>query len=180
MSDHGFQIDDLDAVLLSGGPGSYTGLRIAASGIKGLLFNSSATLYSVNTLASFAVSAMTNDSGCTTIHSVIDARRTHLYHQSYSIEAGLLKKKNNLEVKEISDVEDLISQGDCIVGTGITRLRDDIISGTKVFDSDYISAKSLVRLYEIQPDSDFINKTTVEEFEPDYYTSNQINNSNAK
>ena len=34
INEHAFNIGDLEAVLVSNGPGSYTGLRIAASAIK--------------------------------------------------------------------------------------------------------------------------------------------------
>src|SRR6056297_488404 len=41
----GAGISDLDAILFSGGPGSYTGLRIGASAIKGFLWERCSTVY---------------------------------------------------------------------------------------------------------------------------------------
>ena len=78
--EHDFKIEDLDAVLVSNGPGSYTGLRIAASAIKGIVFGKDVNLFACNTLASFA---MAKENNSRAIHSIIDARRTHVYHQAF-------------------------------------------------------------------------------------------------
>lgn len=80
MKEHDFSIADLDAALVSTGPGSYTGLRIAASAVKGMLFGLNVDVYAGNTLAGFAQSA-----GEGTVHAVINARRKHLYHQKFEV-----------------------------------------------------------------------------------------------
>ena len=76
MDEQDFKIAELNAVLVSNGPGSYTGLRIAASALKGILFGTDVKLYAVNTLASFAMNTEAEKGD--TVHSIIDARRTHL------------------------------------------------------------------------------------------------------
>ena len=180
MNEHQFSINELDAVLVSSGPGSYTGLRIAASGVKGLLFDSDVKLYAVNTLASFGMSVLATNATCKTIHAVIDARRTHLYHQCYLVQDHSLIKKNELEVREISEIDTIIKPEDCIIGTGINRLNDNLVSQLKVYDADYITAKSLIKIFEEQPNSEWVQNEAIDLFEPNYFTSNQINNSNAK
>jgi tRNA threonylcarbamoyladenosine biosynthesis protein TsaB len=77
-------ISGLEAVLFSNGPGSYTGLRIGAAAIKGLLFGREIPLFTFPTLLAFAAGAMGRQSSGT-IHAVIDARRNHLYYQSVGI-----------------------------------------------------------------------------------------------
>jgi tRNA threonylcarbamoyl adenosine modification protein YeaZ len=77
-TEHSFEFSDLDAVLVSTGPGSYTGLRIAASAVKGMFFGLDVAIYAGNTLAGFAQSL---EKG--TVHAVINARRKHLYHQQF-------------------------------------------------------------------------------------------------
>ncbi|WP_409029096.1 tRNA (adenosine(37)-N6)-threonylcarbamoyltransferase complex dimerization subunit type 1 TsaB [Gracilimonas sediminicola] len=84
MKEHDFSIADLDAALVSTGPGSYTGLRIAASAVKGMLFGLNVDVYAGNTLAGFAQSA-----GEGTVHAVINARRKHLYHQKFEVGESL-------------------------------------------------------------------------------------------
>lgn len=169
----GFKICDLDSVIVSEGPGSYTGLRISASAVKGLLFRQEVLLLAVNTLASFAGSAAAK-SEIKTIHSIIDARRVHVYHQQFEIVDHQLKALTEVKIKPIKKLEKLIQAGDGIVGTGIKRLDEGALSQAKVFDASHISAKSLFCLRDMDTEHQFINKVDIESFDPKYYSSNQI------
>lgn len=176
MEEHGFSIPDLDAVLVSQGPGSYTGLRISASAVKGLLFQTEVPLYGVNTLASFAIQVMEENPETETIHSIIDARRVHVYHQQFSVADGKLTAKDDVEIIPLKAFESMVRKGDLVVGTGLKRLSKNIKEKAMVFGTEAISAKSLIRLYE-QGSNDFFHEDDPEAFEPKYYTSNQVNNS---
>lgn len=71
---------DLDAVCISGGPGSYTGLRIGTSTCKGICFGSNIPLISVNTLQVIAAMARAKyKSQYDMIVPMIDARRMEVY-----------------------------------------------------------------------------------------------------
>jgi tRNA threonylcarbamoyl adenosine modification protein YeaZ len=78
----GVEMSELDAILFSRGPGSYTGLRIGASAIKGFLYGRDVPLYTFPTLFSFAAGLELTSKPCE-IFSVIDARRSHLYIQKF-------------------------------------------------------------------------------------------------
>lgn len=73
------------------GPGSFTGLRIAASAVQGLAFSSGLPAVPVSTLACQAQTAMRlalvaeGDLVC----SVLDARINELYHATYRLQDGL-------------------------------------------------------------------------------------------
>ena len=176
MQEHDFKIWELNTVLVSNGPGSYTGLRIAASAVKGMLFGTKVNLFEANTLAGFAQSVI-DKAGTEPVHAIIDARRTHVYHQAFS-------KGENPEplgtpaVKELMELEAELIPGSVIVGTGIGRISEAALQGVKVFGSDAITASSLITLFNAQPDSGYFKKTTLEELNPNYLTSNQVNNSN--
>ncbi len=173
MNEYNFKIADLDAVLVSNGPGSYTGLRIAASAIKGILFGTDVPLYAANTLASFAMGV---EERIGIIHSIIDARRTHVYHQAFSSKDGLISKSEP-DIIEISEFEDFIQDGDTIIGTGINRLDKESLSKAELFDETSISASSLIKLYQVPNFLDFCVKTSPEELNPNYISSGQVNNS---
>ena len=77
----------IDAVAVSGGPGSYTGLRIGVSTAKGLCYALGAKLIAVNTLnliaLEFATSHLDIPSGSRII-PMIDARRMEVFTQQYT------------------------------------------------------------------------------------------------
>ncbi len=174
MKDHGFTIDQIKTALVSIGPGSYTGLRIAASAIKGIFFQSNVDVLAVNTLAGFAASQLSSFKGI--VHSIIDARRTHVYHQKYEVNDRLMAI-TKMDVIEISDLEDQLESGQKLVGTGIQRINQEKLARVEVFGSESIRANNLIDLYNILPESEFFEKTTLEELDPNYITSSQVNNS---
>lgn len=77
----------LDAVAVSIGPGSYTGLRIGLSEAKGLAFGLQVPLIGVNTLQLLVVSAMFNhfiEEDKVLYVPMIDARRMEVYTAAYN------------------------------------------------------------------------------------------------
>lgn len=173
MKEHNFRISDLNAVLVSNGPGSYTGLRIAASALKGLLFGTEVPLYAANTLASFA---METEDSSVTIHSIIDARRTHVYYQAFEIGNKLIKKTES-DIVEIAEFQKKINPGDCVIGTGIERLDQNLLKNVRICDDRWITANSLLKLYQLPNFKEFCVKTSPEELNPNYISSGQVNNS---
>lgn len=176
MDEHNFAISELATILVSEGPGSYTGLRIAASGVKGILFGKDIPLIGVNTLASFAISSigsgLAKSSTEQRIHSIIDARRKHLYYQQFVFD-GLLVAKTEVAATPIKQVEQSIDTGDIIVGTGLERIDNAVKEKVKMAGNEAISAQSLITLFEMGA-NDFVTTVVPEEFEPKYYTSSQV------
>lgn len=74
-------LQDLSAIVLSGGPGSYTGLRIGSSTAKGLCFALDIPLIEVSTLKALAAAAISlaPDPGAFLYCPLIDARRMEVY-----------------------------------------------------------------------------------------------------
>ena len=173
QEEHGFSIANLDKVLVSEGPGSYTGLRISASAVKGLLFQSQVSLFGVNTLASFAMQGLKEEPSTTTIHSIIDARRVHVYHQKFRVRDGRLHTDDEVEVIPIEAFESMVHTDDVIIGTGLPRIGESICKKAQTFGPESLSAVSLIYLYQTGK-SDFINKVDPESYEPKYYTSSQV------
>ena len=78
-----FSIKDLDAIAVSKGPGSYTGLRIGVSTAKGLCYALDIPLISVSTLKAMAF-RMAQKEDSDLYCPMIDARRMEVYNAFYN------------------------------------------------------------------------------------------------
>ena len=78
-----FTIKDLDAIAVSKGPGSYTGLRISVSTAKGLCYALDIPLISVSTLKAMAF-GMAQKEKSDLYCPMIDARRMEVYNAFYN------------------------------------------------------------------------------------------------
>lgn len=91
------KLQDLDAIVVSKGPGSYTGLRIGVSSAKGLCYSLDIPLISVNTLQSIAAGMSADIKDNKAFYCpMIDARRMEVYtaifdYQNKEIEATSAK-----------------------------------------------------------------------------------------
>lgn len=80
---------DIDVVAVSGGPGSYTGLRIGVSTAKGLCYATGAKLVQVSTLRLIALRFVNEHpelADDATIRPMIDARRMEVFTQSFCVD----------------------------------------------------------------------------------------------
>lgn len=96
IQDAGIAFTDLDAVAVSMGPGSYTGLRIGVSAAKGLCYALDIPLLAVNTLQALAEVAVNSpkahDEKPEFLVPMIDARRMEVYSAVFDNSAGLLRE----------------------------------------------------------------------------------------
>jgi tRNA threonylcarbamoyladenosine biosynthesis protein TsaB len=77
----GLSFGDLDAVAVSQGPGSYTGLRIGVSTAKGIAYGLDIPLIGINTLQAMAASQAVERGEF--VVAVLDARRMEVYTQTF-------------------------------------------------------------------------------------------------
>lgn len=82
----GMKPEQIDVIVVSKGPGSYTGLRIGVSATKGLAYALGKPVIAVNSLRAIAFAAAQQDS-YDLIAAVIDARRDEVYYSLYDTTA---------------------------------------------------------------------------------------------
>jgi tRNA threonylcarbamoyladenosine biosynthesis protein TsaB len=82
LTDTQISLNDLDAIAWGQGPGSFTGLRIAAAVTQGLAISHDLPVLSVSTLAALAHQA-TRDSGARIVFTSLDARINEIYWAIY-------------------------------------------------------------------------------------------------
>jgi len=82
LDERGLKVSDCDAVCVSKGPGSYTGLRVGVSTAKGLCFGAGLPLLAVGTLDTLVFQAAGEGllpEGCRYVVPMVDARRMEVY-----------------------------------------------------------------------------------------------------
>ena len=89
VSETGCQLTDIDAVAVTAGPGSYTGLRVGLASAKGICYALNKPLILINTLEVIANNAIRNHQPQTFNHTsilfcpLIDARRMEVFTAVY-------------------------------------------------------------------------------------------------
>lgn len=110
----------IDAIAVSIGPGSYTGLRIGLSEAKGLAFGLQVPLIGVNTLKLLTVSTMFHhfiDDEKVLFIPMIDARRMEVYTAAYDSALEPVVEPQAMILDE-SSFSNLLSQGYTLVVMG--------------------------------------------------------------
>ncbi|MBV1922576.1 MAG: tRNA (adenosine(37)-N6)-threonylcarbamoyltransferase complex dimerization subunit type 1 TsaB, partial [Flavobacteriaceae bacterium] len=115
LSESNIKKDDLDAIAISKGPGSYTGLRIGVSAAKGLCFALDVPLISIPTLEILA-SQLQIENGL--IISMLDARRMEVYSSVYNKEIIEVRETKAEVIDETSFVSFLDIENVFFIGNG--------------------------------------------------------------
>ncbi len=96
----GYTLQDLDAIAISKGPGSYTGLRIGTSTAKGLCFALDKPLIAINTLEAMAAQVARINPGKALLCPMLDARRMEVYCLLAEPGGNMLEETHPLVVAE--------------------------------------------------------------------------------
>lgn len=145
LATNNLTFDNLDAVAVSSGPGSYTGLRIGSSSAKGFCYGKNIPLIGVNTLESMC--HLTSCESGVKI-PVIDARRMEVFGAVFSITNQRVKDDFNEVVTEnsFSDIE-----GEkYLFGNGAAKLKEVFAHNSTIhfIDDIYCSARGMVKIAE--------------------------------
>jgi len=158
LKEQNYTFDDIDAVAISKGPGSYTGLRIGVSTAKGLCYAKDIPLIAVNTLQSMAQGVIeTVKEGKVEINvlekavfvPMIDARRMEVYSAFFNARVEFLREVKAEIIDENSYQEILPKQKMIFFGDGSEKITDVIQNKNAVFLKDINpSATYMVKLAE--------------------------------
>lgn len=148
---------DLDALAVSMGPGSYTGLRIGVSTAKGLCYGSNLPLIAISTLQAMTAPLLKNEAVLSKLKDpkasvfcpMIDARRMEVYTAFYSIDNKILREVSAEIIDEESFVSDLEEKEIVFFGDGSAKCQSSLQSENAIFVDDITpTAKGMIQLSE--------------------------------
>lgn len=125
MDSTGLQFEDLDAIAVSMGPGSYTGLRIGVSTAKGLCFALDKPLIAIPTLQMMAQGFMLQNPDYNgLICAMIDARRMEVFTSIYDNGLKTVSPVSAKIIDEQSFAEELNNNTITFIGNGAAKCAD--------------------------------------------------------
>lgn len=147
----GKKLQEIEAVAVSKGPGSYTGLRIGVSAAKGLCFGLEIPLISVETLEvlcrTYLVENKVNNTDL--LIPMLDARRMEVYTAVFDTKFSKIKNTEAL-ILEPHSYDEFLNQAHChFIGDGAEKsvsLYDR--ENTSFSPSSYPAARAIVELVE--------------------------------
>lgn len=129
-----------DAVAVSAGPGSYTGLRIGVSAAKGVCYALAVPLIAVSTLELMALAARTSGKcfDYDAIRPVLDARRMEVYTALYDATGGCLEAPQAMVVEAHTFDDELASKRVLFAGNAAAKLKPVIAHVGAGFDETVV------------------------------------------
>jgi tRNA threonylcarbamoyladenosine biosynthesis protein TsaB len=164
---------ELDAVAVSAGPGSYTGLRIGTSVAKGICFALNIPLIAVDTLTTMSQAVLASGAEVddkTLLCPMIDARRMEVYTALHDKTLKTIEETNAKIIDEDSFADVLAKNKVLFFGNGAAKCKDVIRSGNAVFVDDIfpLAANMSPLAEKAFNENDFVD---VAYFEPFYLKS---------
>ena len=144
LKENGLRAHDLEAIAVSKGPGSYTGLRIGVSVAKGIAYAASIPLIGIETTYSMfrGMSEMWNKNSAadnnTLFCPMLDARRMEVYNAIYDINGKTVKEISAEIIEEDSFMNIPESNKIIFFGDGASKCKE-VIKRTNIhFADEYV------------------------------------------
>lgn len=119
----------IELIAVSHGPGSFTGLRIGVATAKALAYVAHAEVLGIDTLR---VIAAQSPAEVDTVQTIIDAQRQEIFTAQYQRQEGAWCGDEAAKIVEIDAWVASRQPGDCVSGTALAKLREEIPAGVQI------------------------------------------------
>ncbi len=155
-------LKSIDAIAISIGPGSFTGLRVGLSVAKGLCYAVEKPLIVVPTLDALALKAIkickivekyiNND---LYICPVLNAKQNDFYYSLYKFKGGELARSMPYLSGSLEEIVDKVREGLILIGDGVVNLKEKLYNQNVIFvDEDEFN----------QPDAFYVGKIAEDKY----------------
>lgn len=160
-------INELDGVVISDGPGSYTGLRIGSSLAKGICLGAGIPLMVVSTLKGMAKKALNDYPSVDQAIALVDARRSDAYIGVYNQQLKPIIKEQFITINSELKIE---KSNAVVVGSGAMKFINELDVKKELKHSESVLyAKDLLDEAMLKwAKQDFVDLTS---YEPNYIKS---------
>lgn len=155
LSDAGYTMKHLDAIAVSAGPGSYTGLRVGMATAKGLCFALNIPFISINTLKLLAGSARemidsnqseNEEKDSLLFCPMIDARRMEVFTAAYDYNLNELEEPRAMILDPSSFSQTHLRKKKLFFGSGANKWKQICSLEHSSFHSVFIEGNSFAKL----------------------------------
>jgi tRNA threonylcarbamoyladenosine biosynthesis protein TsaB len=150
--------DDLNAISISSGPGSYTGLRIGFSAAKGLAYALQIPLITIDTLKALSYKVIRTVNNDALFCPLIDARRMEVYCATYNNQLQEVIPLQALVLNEESIKKFNFDKDIYFFGDGMPKAKELLQQNSKANFIENINASALQMIslaYEKYTEKDF-------------------------
>jgi len=154
LADASMTAGGLDAVAVSKGPGSYTGLRIGVSVAKGIAYGAGIPLIAINTLEAMCYGYLDKNnlpaSSDVLLCPMIDARRMEVYNALLSADGTFVRDTSADIIGESSFSELLENNKIVFFGNGAGKCKNTIRHPNAVFDDSFALSASYLHVPSVK------------------------------
>lgn len=171
LQNGGFRLEEIEAVAISQGPGSYTGLRIGTSAAKGLSFALNIPLIAIETLDLLV--EQSTDKTYDFVIPMLDARRMEVYTAIYDLRKNT-KTPTVAKILDQNSFNEVMNKGKVLcIGNGVQKFKEICEHKNANFIESLPSSKQMVKLAQLKFERQAFEDIAY--FEP-YYLKDFIGN----